>query len=109
MVSKYDEYSRGFFQTTTSDLIKDKFKEFWKKITKNSKIKELVDEKFMDSIMQKHRVKSGDTLFGIDFLFDFEGGIYYVIDVNQFPGYKELIPEFNDIITEHTILYTKKK
>lgn len=109
LVSKYDEYSRGFYQTTTSDLIKDKFKEFWKKITKNSKIKELVDEKFMDSIMQKHRVKSGDTLFGIDFLFDFEGGIYYVIDVNQFPGYKELIPEFNDIITEHTILYTKKE
>lgn len=109
LVSKYDEYSRGFYQTTTSDLVKDKFKEFWKKISKNSKIKEVVDEQFMDSIMKKHKNKSEDTLFGMDFLFDCKEGIYYVIDVNQFPGYKELIPEFNEIITEHTILFTKKE
>ena len=30
LVSKYEEYSRGFFQTTTSDLVKDAFKNFWK-------------------------------------------------------------------------------
>ena len=109
LVSKYEEYSRGFFQTTTSDLVKDAFKNFWKKITKKNDLKSIVDETYMNSVMEKHEKKSKDTLFGIDFLFDYQHNVYYIVDINQFPGYKELIPEFNTIITEHCLMYSHKK
>ena len=108
LVSKYEEYSRGFFQTTTSDLVKDAFKNFWKKISKKSDLKSIVDETYMNSVMEKHEKKSKDTLFGIDFLFDYQHNVYYIVDINQFPGYKELIPEFNTIITEHCLMYSHK-
>lgn len=108
LVSKYEEYSRGFFQTTTSDLVKDAFKNFWKKITKKNDLKSIVDETYMNSVMEKHEKKSKDTLFGIDFLFDYQHNVYYIVDINQFPGYKELIPEFNTIITEHCLMYSHK-
>ena len=62
----------------------------------------------MNSVMEKHEKKSKDTLFGIDFLFDYQHNVYYIVDINQFPGYKELIPEFNTIITEHCLMYSHK-
>ena len=108
LVNKYEEYSRGFFQTTTSELVKDSFKNFWKKITKKGDLQNIVDEAYMNSVMEKHEKKSKDTLFGIDFLYDYEHNVYYIVDINQFPGYKELIPEFNTIITEHCLMYSHK-
>ena len=51
---------------------------------------------------------SGDSLVGLDFVLDIEKGIYYLIDVNQFPGYKELYSEMGEIISEHIILGINK-
>ena len=86
-------------------LVKNDFKIFWKKINKNVEIKNLVNEEFMSKIAEGFEKETGDTLIGLDFLFDYENKIYYLIDVNQYPGYKELIPQFNEIIIEHVENY----
>ncbi len=101
LINQYEEYKRGFLETATSLLVKNDFKIFWKKINKNVDIKNLVNEEFMSKIAEGFEKETGDTLIGLDFLFDYENKIYYLIDVNQYPGYKELIPQFNEIIIEH--------
>ena len=105
LINKYEEYKRGFLETATSLLVKNDFKLFWKKINKNVEIKNLVNEEFMSKVAEGFEKETGDTLIGLDFLFDYVNKIYYLIDVNQYPGYKELIPQFNEIIIEHVENY----
>ena len=105
LINKFEEYKRGFLETATSLLVKNDFKIFWKKVNKNFEIKNLVNEEFMTKIAEGFEKETGDTLIGLDFLFDYENKIYYLIDVNQYPGYKELIPQFNEIIIEHIVNY----
>ena len=105
LIIKFDEYKRGFLETSTSLLVKEIFINFWKKVNKKKEIKNFVDEKFMTKIAEEFEKETGDTLIGLDFLYDYENKIYYLIDVNQYPGYKELIPQYNEIIIEHIVNY----
>jgi glutathione synthase/RimK-type ligase-like ATP-grasp enzyme len=67
-----------------------------------------VDENLLSKIGEKFEQFSGDSLVGLDFLLDMdnlENKKYYLIDVNQFPGYKELNKDFGEIIQEHILYY----
>ena len=104
-IEKYEEYKRSFLELSTSELVTNQYKEFWKKVNGvNDKYKDNVDEKFLSEVGEKFEKYSGDTLVGLDFLLDIEKGMYYLIDVNQFPGYKELYNDFHDILEKHITL-----
>ena len=108
LVNEFEEYKRGFFETSTSVLTKDEFKNFWEKVGRKKDVKQEIGEKgenFLSIISDKFEDKVKDTLFGLDFIYDYEKKVYYLIDMNQFPGYKELIPVINNIISEHIINY----
>ena len=108
LVNEFEEYKRGFFETSTSVLTKDEFKNFWEKVGRKKDVKQEIGEKgenFLSIVSDKFEDKVKDTLFGLDFIYDYEKKIYYLIDMNQFPGYKELIPVINNIISEHIINY----
>ncbi len=108
-INKFEEYKRGFLEVTTPELITKNYRDFWEKVNGvNENYKDLVDEKFLSKIGECFEKFSGDSLVGLDFVFDIENGIYYLIDVNQFPGYKELINEMNEIMSEHMVLGIKK-
>jgi inositol-1,3,4-trisphosphate 5/6-kinase/inositol-tetrakisphosphate 1-kinase len=108
-VNRFEEYKRGFLELTTPELITKKYRDFWEKVNgANENYKDLVDEEYLSRIGEDFEKFSGDSLVGLDFVFDIEKGIYYLIDVNQFPGYKELINEMNEIMSEHMTLGIKK-
>jgi inositol-1,3,4-trisphosphate 5/6-kinase/inositol-tetrakisphosphate 1-kinase len=108
-VNRFEEYKRGFLELTTPELITKKYRDFWEKVNGvNENYKGLVDEEYLSRIGENFEKFSGDSLVGLDFVFDIEKGIYYLIDVNQFPGYKELINEMNEIMSEHMTLGIKK-
>ena len=108
-INKFEEYKRGFLELSTSELVTKNYKEFWKKVNGiNDNYKNNVDEKFLSEIGESFEKFSGDSLVGLDFILDIEKGIYYLIDVNQFPGYKELFNEFGQILEKHIILGINK-
>jgi hypothetical protein len=71
------------------------------KLYKNEKIKDLVNLDYILNISKCFRDFSKTTLFGLDFLYDYVKKEYYVVDCNLYPGYKELLHEFNGILTDH--------
>ena len=108
-INKYEEYKRGFLELTTNYLVSNEYKTFWQKVNGiNLNYKNNADEKLLSKIGEKFEQFSGDSLIGLDFLLDIENlgnKKYYLIDVNQFPGYKELNKDMGDIINEHVLYY----
>ena len=108
-INKYEEYKRGFLELTTNYLVSNEYKTFWQKVNGiNLNYKNNIDEKLLSKIGEKFEQFSGDSLIGLDFLLDIENlgnKKYYLIDVNQFPGYKELNKDMGDIINEHVLYY----
>ena len=108
-INKFEEYKRSFLELTTSYLVTKEYKKFWEKVNGvNGNYKNNVDEEFLTKVGESFENYSGDSLVGLDFVLDIEKGIYYLIDVNQFPGYKELYSEMGEIISEHIILGINK-
>ncbi len=56
---------------------------------------------YLVEISRSFQKFSDVSLFGLDFLYDHVNKEYYVIDCNLYPGYKELLHEFNGILTNH--------
>ena len=108
-INKFEEYKRGFLELSTSYLVSNEYKTFWQKVNGvNPHYKDNVDENLLSKIGEKFEQFSGDSLVGLDFLLDMdniENKKYYLIDVNQFPGYKELNKDFGEIIQEHILYY----
>jgi inositol-1,3,4-trisphosphate 5/6-kinase/inositol-tetrakisphosphate 1-kinase len=102
-----EEYSKGYYQIYTNDLVTPEYKKFWMKLSNNDKIKISKNDEFLDKIAKLFEDYSEMSLFGLDFLYDIKENKYYVVDVNYFPGYKELVPEFNDVIIDHVVKYFK--
>ena len=110
-INKFDEYKRGFLELTTNFLVSKEYKTFWQKVNGiNNNYKQNVDENILSNIGEKFEKYSGDSLIGLDFLLDIENKknkFYYLIDVNQFPGYKELYKDMGEIFQEHILHYIK--
>ena len=108
-INKFEEYKRSFLELSTSELVTEKYKKFWEKVNGvNNNYKNNVDENYLSKIGECFEKFSGDSLVGLDFVLDIKNGIYYLIDINQFPGYKELYNDFSEIIAEHIILGINK-
>ena len=108
-ISKFEEYKRSFLELSTSELVTKKYKEFWEKVNGvNNNYKNNVEEIFLSKVGEEFEKYSKDSLVGLDFVLDIKKGIYYLIDVNQFPGYKEMFNVFGDIISEHICLGINK-
>ena len=108
-IEKYQEYKRGFLELSTNKLVSQEYKTFWEKVNGiNEQYNINVDENILSKIGEKFETFSGDSLFGLDFLLDMEDlkiKKYYLIDINQFPGYKELNKDMGDILKNHILHY----
>ena len=105
MMTKCQEYQKGYFQFETKDMGTQKFKDFWIKINgENNSFKDNVNERFIGDIASKYAESSGDSLVGLDFIMDVKKGVYYLIDINPFPAYSELYNEMNQVFTDHFTL-----
>ena len=105
-IKKYEEYKKGFLQLTNAGFVSPQYRQFWEKVNGiNNDYKNYVDENFLSKVVNSWEEYCGDTLFGLDFLFDKENGIYYLIDANGLPGYKELYNEMNEILSNHIVMW----
>ena len=102
---KHEEFSRGYFNFKTRDLLGDKLINFWKKYDQPLNIQKLINEKYLEELSAIFEELVGKTLFGLDFVYDYKNNIYLIIDCNNFPGYKEIEKTFNKEISEHIIFY----
>ena len=108
LVDKFEEFKLGFYYIHTPDLFGSNYELFLKKIQLkffeiNNNNHHIID--YLKSITNIFEKFSRLTLFGLDFLFDSDNNTFYLVDANNFPGYKELYSEFNDIIIQHIQYY----
>ena len=102
---KYEEFSRGYFKFRTEDLLSKKILELWNKFDKPVNFKSEINEIYLDEVSSIFQELSEKTLFGLDFLYDYKNKIYFVIDCNNFPGYKEIEKTFWKELTSHINFY----
>jgi len=81
---------------------------FRSKFKNKEDLQELVNIEYLHNISDIFQEFSNKTLFGLDYLYDFTNKTYYLVDCNNFPGYKELDREFNIHLTKHVISYYYK-
>ncbi len=49
--------------------------------------------------------KTKITLFGLDYLYDSMNDIFYILEINYFPSYRELGNEINNKFDQHVIKF----
>ena len=109
-MNKFEEYKKGFLQLTNAGLVSEQYRKFWEKVNGiNNNYKNYVDENYLSTVVNSWEEYCGDTLFGLDFILDMENRVYYLIDANGLPGYKELYNEMNNILSNHIDIWIKKK
>ena len=52
--------------------------------------------------------KTKITLFGLDYLYDTINDIFYILEINYFPSYRELGNKINSKFDEHVVLFYNK-
>jgi hypothetical protein len=105
---EFEEFNQGYFKFRTEELLSKKVLDLWKKFEIPVKIQSLVDQKYMEEISNIFEDFVEKTLFGLDFLYDYENKTYLLIDCNNFPGYKELEKVFWKELTAHILFYFAK-
>lgn len=88
----YQKKIKGFFDSENKDE-KERLKNKFEKVDKISLL-------FVQ--------KTGITLYGLDFLYDSAKDIFYILEVNYFPSYRELGEKFPQKFSEHMVRYYKK-
>jgi len=63
---------------------------------------------FLDKIGECFENSSINSLFGLDFIFDYETKTTYLIDCNYYPGYRELVNDIHSMLSDHIIHYWNK-
>ena len=81
---------------------------FRSKFKNKEELQGLVNLEYLNKISDVFQDFSDKTLFGLDYIYDFTNKIYYLIDCNNFPGYKELDKEFNTYLTRHVLFFYDK-
>ena len=79
-------------------------------IGNTEKTVKLLEEKFniVNKITLLFLEKTKITLFGLDYLYDNINDIFYILEVNYFPSYRELGNKINSKFDEHAITFYNK-
>jgi hypothetical protein len=110
LIEKYEEYRLGYYKISTDQLLSKSYKAFWEKLYQSNEdsVQKHVNQEYLREIAKLFEDFSETTLFGLDFLYDYNNNIYYLVDCNIYPGYKELFKELNAILTEHIVKQYRK-
>ena len=110
-INKFEEYKNGYLKLQTQNLVSKEYKNFWKKVNGDNEIylyKDKIDQNLINNLGENFENYSKDSLVGLDLLYDYKKDEYYLFDINQFPGYKELNDNFDKIIKNHLLIGLKK-
>lgn len=96
----------GYLEVYSNTINSPEFKKEWS--TWNYKDVPLTDYSVLQEVAEAFEKAATKSLFGMDILYDKVANRLYLIDVNYFPGYKELVKDEEDHLkqfTEHIIKY----
>jgi hypothetical protein len=68
-----------------------------------------INKEYLDELSLIYIKEYGINLLGLDFVYNIENNVYYLIDSNYYPGYKEITLDFNDILTERILNQLTRK
>jgi hypothetical protein len=104
-IKNIDHFKTGFFTFHNEFLYQKQDPTFWNEVDRVRKLDSTkkVDLDCLDYISSTMAEKTFVTLFGLDFLIDNESNIYYLLEVNYFPSYRELGTKLRDNFEEHII------
>ena len=76
----------------------------------NNNINKILEEKYniIEKITLLFLEKTKITLFGLDFLYDNIKDIFYILEINYFPSYRELGNKINGEFDQHVIKFYNK-
>lgn len=92
---------QGYMEFTTPYLSSKEYFIFWKSLQKSDFKEEIIDFDYLSKLSEILEKDLKQNLFGLDFLFDFKENLYYLIDINFFPTYKEIKSKFPQILKSH--------
>jgi inositol-1,3,4-trisphosphate 5/6-kinase/inositol-tetrakisphosphate 1-kinase len=101
------EFNLGFYKILTDDLHSKDYLELWNKFPNQQNMGDLIDKNYLNEISCLFENFTGMTLFGLDFLYNSKNKEYSLIDVNFFPGYKE-INQFDQVLAKHVKIIQDK-
>jgi hypothetical protein len=101
-------YKEGFWTFKTKDLEGEEYRQLWRKYHGENNIEKRINEEYLFKLMDEFEKFSGLSLFGLDVLYGHEVDLYYLIDINAFPGYKIKGMDIPEKMTEHIELITRK-
>ncbi|XP_075243934.1 inositol-tetrakisphosphate 1-kinase-like isoform X2 [Convolutriloba macropyga] len=84
-------YPKNYINFSTADVSKVKSKSDLIGVREDA----VIDDNLVIEFVSKFIEISGLMLFGIDVIVSSESGAYYIIDVNQFPGYEDLYSAYS--------------
>ena len=106
---KLDQFKDGSFKFHNEFLYKKEDPTFWEGV-KNSQVqgektvsKAKINLEALDYISKLFVDITGITLFGLDYLYDSNTNLYYVLEVNYFPSYRELGAALSEEFADHII------
>jgi hypothetical protein len=102
-------FPEGYWTFKTTNLESETYKELWRKYHTVNKIKDIINYDYIYSVSKAFEKYSGLTLYGLDFLYGYEIGEFYLIDVNAFPGYKIKGIDIGEKMREHVQTYYRNK
>ena len=95
----------------TNELIyQSKKNNFFGEQSNESNIDKILENKFkiVNKITLLFLEKTKITLFGLDFLYDSINDIFYILEINYFPSYRELGDKINSEFDKHVIKFYNK-
>ena len=103
-----EKFKHGFYSFITDDLLTKSYLDFWKgQQLKSVKIEDLISRDYLQGVCDSFKNFSGISMFGLDLIYNYSENIYYLVDMNYFPGYKELKMDFSDLMIQHVVKIKK--
>jgi hypothetical protein len=81
---------------------------FFDNIEVNTEITKQINYELFDHLAKWFSEIQEVTLFGLDYLYDNKNNIYYILEVNYFPSYREFANELQNEFNTHVLEYYKE-
>ena len=103
-----DFFSKGYFSFNTKDLHSTKYRENILSKFTTTDITNKVNQEYLNKTTEIFAKYSNKNLISIDFVCDVATSIYYILDCNFYPGYREMGGSVGEELAKHHVSYYKE-
>jgi hypothetical protein len=108
IIEEMPHFKKGYFEFYNEFLYQKQDQTFWERVKVNENLEKEIDYGLLNEASLKFNEFSNISLYGLDFMFDEVTKLYYLLEINYFPSYREFGLELYKLITEHILKCYKK-